>query len=235
MAYKKNYKRKWNRRRNYRRRYPRVTRNRFGPVQSTKVARRVLKYVDTLTLNPGTAGVSDTYVFQLNSLYDPNVSGTGHQPKGFDTYCGAQGGAALYKRYRVRSCHYKVSMLTVEGTYPAYVGVLLSPTSDGYADTDSYYDLGENRLSKTKLIGTIDSNNKAVFSGWSSGAKYCARGMKEIMTDVSWSGDNSNSPLKGDYLILFAEGLGNDTGIVRCMVELTFHCEFFETNDMTTS
>jgi len=53
------------------------------------------------------------YVFNLNSIFDPNRTGTGHQPYGFDTL------ATLYNRYRVIACGYR---LQVAGDAPtAYV------------------------------------------------------------------------------------------------------------------
>lgn len=54
----------------------------------------VLRYVEDFTLNPGVA-TSAVNVFSINNLYDPNFTGTGHQPMFFDNY------AALYSKYRV--------------------------------------------------------------------------------------------------------------------------------------
>lgn len=42
-----------------------------------------LKYYDTFTINPG-LGTIGSYIFSANGMYDPNISGTGHQPRGFD-------------------------------------------------------------------------------------------------------------------------------------------------------
>lgn len=43
-----------------------------------------LKYHEQLQMNPGVAGAPATYVFSANGMYDPNISGAGHQPRGFD-------------------------------------------------------------------------------------------------------------------------------------------------------
>lgn len=40
-------------------------------------------YHEVFAMNPG-AGVPATYVFSANGCYDPNISGVGHQPRGFD-------------------------------------------------------------------------------------------------------------------------------------------------------
>lgn len=45
----------------------------------------VLPYFETgLSINPAAGGVVGSYVFQINGPYDPNVTGIGHQPLGFD-------------------------------------------------------------------------------------------------------------------------------------------------------
>lgn len=54
-----------------------------------------LRYVEEFTLNPGNASTA-AYVFRVNNLYDPNYTGTGHQPMFFDTY------AAIYQSYKVK-------------------------------------------------------------------------------------------------------------------------------------
>lgn len=41
------------------------------------------RYHDQITLTPGT-GTSAVHVFSANGLYDPDISGVGHQPRGFD-------------------------------------------------------------------------------------------------------------------------------------------------------
>lgn len=54
-----------------------------------------LMYATTLDLNPAAGGLAAVHVFSANGLYDPDVSGTGHQPRGFDQLI------ALYDHYVV--------------------------------------------------------------------------------------------------------------------------------------
>lgn len=56
----------------------------------------VLRYVEDFSLDPGD-GSSAVNVFSTNNLYDPNYTGTGHQPMFFDNY------SALYSKYKVNS------------------------------------------------------------------------------------------------------------------------------------
>jgi len=61
----------------------------FGQVFETE-----LNYSEYFSLNP--TGVSNTsYIFRANGLYDPNFSGSGHQPHGFDQL------NVIYENYQV--------------------------------------------------------------------------------------------------------------------------------------
>lgn len=63
-------------------RVPRIVRIPRVGLQST--VRTKLRYTERLTLNPGAAGVIAEQIYRANSLYDPNYTGSGHQPMGFD-------------------------------------------------------------------------------------------------------------------------------------------------------
>lgn len=64
-----------------------------------------LKYTDSFVAAlPAGPGFLDT-VFMINSLFDPNFSAAGHQPKGYDQL------VALYHRYRVFRVWYTVCIM----------------------------------------------------------------------------------------------------------------------------
>ena len=53
-----------------------------------------IRYVDVYTLTSASNGIAKQYM-RMNSLFDPDQTGTGHQPYYFDQF------AALYNRYTV--------------------------------------------------------------------------------------------------------------------------------------
>jgi len=63
-----------------------------GPIAPRIIVK--LKYTNTHN-RTSTLGVPDNYQWNLNSIFDPERTGTGHQPYGHDTY------QSLYNRYRV--------------------------------------------------------------------------------------------------------------------------------------
>lgn len=60
----------------------------------------VLQYVDTKTIAPASGAAH--HVFRLNSIFDPDVTGVGHQPAYHDQW------SALYNKYRVLSATWKI-------------------------------------------------------------------------------------------------------------------------------
>ncbi len=75
--------------------YPHVPGLIRSPVPLAPSAMRVvLRYSERVTLT-NTSGVFNSYVFTGNGAYDPNVTGTGAQPMGFDQW------STLFTRYRV--------------------------------------------------------------------------------------------------------------------------------------
>ncbi len=62
----------------------------------------ILPYASIGNTIVGTTGATGVQIYSANGMYDPDVTITGHQPRGFDNYM------ALYDHYLVRKCHLEV-------------------------------------------------------------------------------------------------------------------------------
>ncbi len=85
-----------------------------------------MQYVQQVTLDPSAALANNS--FNANSLYDPDQSGTGHQPSGFDTL------SAMYSRYLVKKATIDCSFF-LQGTttsVPLAIGINLYDGSSPY-------------------------------------------------------------------------------------------------------
>lgn len=88
------------RRKVYRKKTTTVNVNRaLQPIPQRYIVKQ--KYSQTFPIN---ASSYTTYGFNLNSVYDPDRSSTGHQPYGYDQL------SALYNRYRVISCNWRINV-----------------------------------------------------------------------------------------------------------------------------
>jgi hypothetical protein len=86
-------------------------------------------------------------IMNLNSLFDPNRTGTGHQPYGFDQI------AALYNRYRVLSTRWRVTFGSQSGTYQLVVVPVNGLVNTSITDLTSYQTVCELPLSVVKTQG----------------------------------------------------------------------------------
>lgn len=87
-----------------------------------------LTYCDTVIVPTADDGVSAPRIFRMNSIHDPDYTGTGHQPRGADQW------ANIYKKYCVVGCKVKVE--------PLVAGVTnIDTVMYGYLDDDASADI----------------------------------------------------------------------------------------------
>jgi len=80
--------------------------------------RRVKMRYSTTSSFACTAGAVGSHLFSLNSAYDPDYSGAGHQPLGFDQW------SIFYRSYIVEKAKIRVEILNYSA-FQAVAGVLL--------------------------------------------------------------------------------------------------------------
>lgn len=86
-----------------------------------------LRYNESHTFGASTtAGFCSSYNYALNSLYDPNVTGAGHQPRGFDQLM------EIYQKYTVVGAKISVKIIP-DNTVPGIAGLRVVDRNDGAA------------------------------------------------------------------------------------------------------
>lgn len=108
-----------------------------------------VRYRTRVELNPA-AGALATYVLRANSIYDPDYTGLGHQPLGYDQL------AALYNHYTVLSSTVKASF---GGTFATstYCGII---TTDQSSTVIPSYALAENPSSTSIYLEGAPSSSQ---------------------------------------------------------------------------
>lgn len=109
-----------------------VPRPLLGGFPETKIVK--LRYAENITLNPGLTTV-DSHAFRLNSIYDPDMTGTGNRPRWSSTW------DTIYKKYTVIGAKITVTAaptLGEPGHFYVYVtpevNQITGPIYDGPAD-----------------------------------------------------------------------------------------------------
>jgi hypothetical protein len=185
-----------------------------------------LKYCDVynFTLTTGTA---TNQVMNLNSLFDPDRTGTGHQPYGYDQL------ATLYNRYRVYVTEWKITFHAESVGF--YICVVPSNGALATAITNqaSFTLAGESPRSVVRCQGV--GANDVIIRG------------KSVLNDLNgttlaeYSGDDRFQALFGaspSELLLLNIGVYDQSGssvTVDFSVELKFHVEIHDPFMLTQS
>jgi len=164
-------------------------------------------------------------VFALNSLFDPDYTGSGHQPRDFDTW------ASVYAKYRVLEvlCEVDVRQRAAHG-----ISVCCVPSNSPTALTVTDYPQELPRAVRLGITGSYQPTCKATF-------KVDIRAVLG-MTEEEFRGDDntaaavSTSPSQAVYLHVFAAQLDGTTMIdYEHTVRLRMRCEFYDRKTLAPS
>lgn len=144
-----------------RRRFPQSKTEALATRQKTSIPRGIfgfpeeftthIRYVDVFALTSSSGGIGKQYM-RMNSLFDPDQTGTGHQPYYFDQF------AALYNRYTVLGSKLTAefsllpsAIATAQPSGPAVIGVV---GDDSASTSTTVSTLLESNSCKHALLGS---------------------------------------------------------------------------------
>lgn len=199
----------------------------FSGLGNKHVAR--LRYCQEISINPGVAGIASTN-FRANDLYDPDSTGVGHQPFGFDQLM------AYYDHFTVTGSKITARFVPVSGTNvnPAYLGIMLSDSGTRVNTVTSVEHLLESKYSQGYCLagGYITANMGFNRQKNYTTKKFSAKGFfgcQDVIGDSQYKGSSSASPTELAYYEVWAASLyGNDPGAITCLVTIDFIATFTE-------
>lgn len=202
-------------------RHPRVVVNRaLHPIPQRFITK--MKYSEILSTDG-----NGQYRMNLNSIFDPNRTGTGHQPYAFDTL------ATLYNRYRVISCGWRIQTPTGASGNPLIIATL--PSNDlslTFVQTD---EMLENPRCKWVI------NNPGAPINTLKGKQYLpklmGRSKSQYMADDNYQAVVTTSPneLGLLYVQSFNGFSGASIGGISITVLLEYTVEFFDSKRIVQS
>lgn len=210
-GYRRRYKRPGYRARPVRRmsRYP--SKARFGSHGLPKAIFTKLNYSEQISMSSVTV-TPGSYFFQLNSIYDPNTSGVGHQPYMRDTY------SSLYSDYTVTGALVRLTVST--GGSPATVTMRPNPGTGTITNIPLEAERGAARLTVT----TAKPVSKKMYV---SMAQFFGQTRNIILTDDIYSAAMGTSPTEGCYLGLAVLAADEATSItVYIDIKITYYVKF---------
>jgi len=182
-----------------------------------------------------TVGAPFNYLFSGNSLFDPNVTGTGTQPRFFDTLCGANNTSAPYQSYRVLWSKFEVEAIDVTDSINArgYVGVGWISGAQTGAST-----LAELRMRSDyniKYMG-IYTGGKELCKVSKYGSIKTLFGIKDLKDDEETASTYGTSPAKlARWVLTYIPFDEATTDQIRCLVKIIYKVQLFNRNDVSDS
>lgn len=176
-----------------------------------------LDYVDRKSLTP--ASPVESYAFAGNSLYDPDVSGAGHQPLYFDQY------ALIYQKYRVLGCKISLDIINVSGNSALYY--VVEPNTTQSTLTSLSEILEQSRATAPKFV-PIAQRIASKHQRYISTRKVCGLTKSQLFDDTFGALTTAN-PNNLWYWNLFFQSADNASN-VACdfIVKLTYYVQFFD-------
>lgn len=171
-----------------------------------------MKYSETAFLSIAN---SYQYAFNLNSVFDPNQTGVGHQPYGFDQL------TPIYNRYRVIGCKYVVNAYST--TSAIRFGTIC--TNDG-PPINNMSELAENPRAQTRV--QLPNGNTMTISGNISIPKLMGRTKQQYMADDRFQAQVTASPAELALLTIYGAGLNDAVTDINVVVTLEYTVEFFD-------
>lgn len=193
-----------------------------------------LRYAEEFTLNPDLGGIA-SYVFSANGMYDPNVTGTGHQPSGFDQ------NMAFFDHYTVIGSRIKAKFFDANGSngIPAYFDVLLTDNGTTAGTFTNAAEMIESRLAngdRVKQIGTERGYN--FYDPWVTREFNAQKffGKKDIVGASQYRGDASANPSEqAFYEVCAASIASNNPDAMTMLVVIDYIAVLTERKDIASS
>lgn len=183
-----------------------------------KMLQMTHRYVESVRIAAPATGTVGKYLFSCNGMYDPNRTGTGHQPMYFDQL------AALYNHYTVTSSRIRVEFTFENSAINSanIFGVYLE--DDSTVTPTSIQDFAEQ---STAICATrsasLNVNLPVIKHSWN--AKKAFGG--EPLSDPNLQGTSGADPTEQQYYAVFSSDI--NVAVANTAIWYTVYIEYTAT------
>lgn len=196
-----------------------------GPAQQPDRLMVKLKYTQRI---PFSGSSLVTQVFRANGLFDPDLSGTGFQPNGFDQY------AALYTRYRVHASKIEGWYIADIAGSGAAVVTSITPSQNPTAVGGTFEGIIGNPFVKWCTLGPSTGENNQKLSNYTSIQKI--QGKPGVKYDDVNAAPVDGLPARQTYWICETGSIDNISNVdITGIFCITYYCEFFDRRQLSRS
>lgn len=210
------------RRRKSLRKWGRKRRGQFNKAPMPNIFATKFRYQDVVSINPGAGGTAGVHVFSANGMYDPDVTSTGHQPRGFDQLM------AMYDHYVVIGA--KITVEFVSPTYDNLVWIALRDDNTVQSDKNEYLE-GRNVISA--LLPADSSSHRRLTKTFST-RKFLGR--SKPLSDSQLKGNTGGNPAEQAFFhVGMAPTSTNDEAAHNVNVRIDYLAVLIEPRQPTQS
>lgn len=177
-------------------------------------------YHEEFTVNPGVGGTPADYVFSCNGLFDPNITGVGHQPRGFDQLI------ALYDHYVVIAAKIFATFATTDpGGDGNMVGVVVKDIATALTTPDN---IMESRVISYGGIGGETNGPPVTIELQINPNQFLGR--SKPLSDNQLKGSSAANPVEQCYFHVFGFPCqsGRDSSGIQVQVRIEYEAILIE-------
>ncbi len=198
-----------------------------------RMMRKQLRYAETFSLTTGTAGVIGTVqTMTLNNLYDPNQSGVGHQPYGFDQL------TPFYGYYVVHNCRWRLLATTIGNTSEVCVAYQIYPAVSGVTIAGISVDAATEKSAVTTFnVGPSGNDRSRMVSGTVAMPKVFGISPPQYKDNLDQYGAAvTTGPTVGAYIEVGIGSYSGSAGVsLSIQIVLDFDAEFYSPKTLPQS
>jgi len=182
-----------------------------------------LRYSDYCALSSA-SGVIAAYVFTANGLYDPNRTGTGHQPLGFDQMM------LSYEHFAVVSSKITATFRNTTSSTPT-VAITVAPSTTNLTSIPQVIESGLLQMSMLEYKGA-NGSIQTLQVGCDIKRFH---GVVDVLDNPSLQGSAAADPTEGSYFILYLWDQLGVSGSCSVDIMIEYTAIFTEPRQLTES
>jgi hypothetical protein len=183
----------------------------------------VMTYNAQQLVSEGAANLGGAWYFRLNSVFDPNATGTGASAIGYSTW------STLFYNYKVKRVTARITT-NYNGSSGSMGRITLVPTAfQAVLPADpTTWPLLRSAQTRTISHSTNGGKNVADYVITYDLAKIAGVTQQQYKTDMDFSGQVGSDPLRQIFLAVCVQGLGSGVvGTSLFSVMLSYEVEWF--------
>jgi len=173
-----------------------------------------LKYTTILSRSPGTA--TDEYIFTGNGPFDPDVTGTGGQPVGYDQWCNFYG--------RQLTLSSKIRIKVIDNSSTTNVAICVFPT-DTTGGVSTFVDAASQPYSRWQIATFSGGMSKLSINNSISTSKIWG---KNCHYDDLFTSTTGSVPSNLWYWVINADASPGSAAVYTLYVEVIYRILFFK-------